>query len=47
MNKKNLVVGGGGNAKVLIDCILSIREFEIVGIIDPNLPKEKRFCSLL
>jgi sugar O-acyltransferase (sialic acid O-acetyltransferase NeuD family) len=47
MNKKILVVGGGGHAKVLIDCILSIREFEIVGIIDPNLPKDSEFCDIL
>jgi len=45
MKKKILVVGGGGHAKVLIDCILSTREFEIIGIIDPNLPKESGFCD--
>jgi sugar O-acyltransferase (sialic acid O-acetyltransferase NeuD family) len=46
MRKKILVVGGGGHAKVLIDCILSTREFEIVGVIDPNLPKESELCNL-
>jgi sugar O-acyltransferase (sialic acid O-acetyltransferase NeuD family) len=47
MKKKILVVGGGGHAKVLIDCIISTSEFEIVGIIDPKLPKESEFCNLL
>ncbi len=43
MKNKILVIGGGGHAKVLIDCILSTREFEIVGIIDPKLSKNEVF----
>lgn len=43
--KKILVVGGGGHAKVLMDCISSMGEFDIMGIIDPKLPKGSEFCG--
>ncbi|MDP2167702.1 MAG: acetyltransferase [Thermodesulfovibrionales bacterium] len=31
-----IILGGGGHAKVLIDCILSTGEFRIKGILDPR-----------
>ncbi|KPK02229.1 MAG: hypothetical protein AMK71_03030 [Nitrospira bacterium SG8_35_4] len=34
---KIILIGGGGHAKVLIDLIKTIEEYEIAGIVDPEL----------
>tara|TARA_Y100000590_G_scaffold468581_1_gene651846 strand:- start:31391 stop:31975 length:585 start_codon:yes stop_codon:yes gene_type:complete len=40
---KILIIGSGGHAKVCIDLIEESSQFEIVGIVSPDLSKE--FCS--
>jgi UDP-perosamine 4-acetyltransferase len=34
--KRIVVVGAGGHAKVVIDAIWAMGEFEIVGVVDPK-----------
>lgn len=36
-----IIIGGGGHAKVLIDLIKTIKNFKIVGIVDPKIKKGK------
>lgn len=43
--KKIIIIGGGGHAKVLIDC-LQYNNKEIFGIIDPHLEKGDRINGL-
>jgi len=40
---KILIIGSGGHAKVCIDLIEETPQFEIIGIVSPDLSKE--FCS--
>jgi len=48
MSKKEKIViaGGGGHAKVIIDMILSIGKYEIVGIIDPLLSVKSKVLNI-
>ena len=39
--EKILILGGGGHCRSLIDNINSSKIYEIVGILDPNIEKEK------
>ncbi len=38
--EKIILVGGGGHCKSVIDVIRSSNQFEILGVLDHNLPKE-------
>lgn len=39
--EKILILGGGGHGRSLIDNINSSKNYEIVGILDPNIEKER------
>ena len=41
-----LIIGGGGHAKVLVDCINSTGLFTIQGIVDPKLKPDSGVCGL-
>jgi len=41
MAKKIILVGGGGHCKVIIDAIRKSKEFDIIGITDPQLVGQK------
>lgn len=40
MEKKIILIGGGGHAKVVIDAVKCAKKFEIYGIVDPALRKD-------
>ena len=39
--KKIVLIGGGGHCKVIIDIIKGIQDYEIVGITEKNIIKDK------
>lgn len=45
MKKKEIIIIGGGHAKVLIDAILSSGSFRIKGTLDPSLEKGSKVAG--
>lgn len=41
-----ILIGGGGHGAVLLDALLQSRECEVLGVLDPKLPKGGRFSGI-
>ena len=44
--EKIILIGGGGHCKVIIDAVLKAKQFEIEGIVDPNIDIGKKVSNI-